>query len=99
MSRLIHAVDPVPLLFVEVSETTLRYDRGPKASLYAKHGIPDYWVADVIGKRVEVFRKPTRDAAQKLGWRYRDVMVFNVEDRISPLAKPEASLAVWAFLG
>jgi len=90
---------PAPLLFIEVSETALQYDRRPKASLYAKYGIPDYWVADVIGRQVEVFREPIRDPSQKFGWCYRDVSVFGLEDRVIPLAKPEARLAVSAFLG
>ena len=32
------------LLLVEVSDTTLRYDRGTKADMYAADGIPDYWL-------------------------------------------------------
>lgn len=36
------------LLAVEVSDTTLKYDSGIKAALYAEFGIPEYWVLDVI---------------------------------------------------
>jgi Uma2 family endonuclease len=36
------------LLAVEVSDTTLKYDSGTKAALYAEFGIPEYWVLDVI---------------------------------------------------
>jgi Uma2 family endonuclease len=35
------------LLVVEVSDTTLRYDRDVKAPLYARHGVPEVWVIDV----------------------------------------------------
>jgi hypothetical protein len=34
------------LLIVEVSDTTLDYDRGEKLRLYARHGIPEYWIVD-----------------------------------------------------
>jgi Uma2 family endonuclease len=46
------------LLVIEVSETTLRYDRQKKMPLYARHGIPELWIVDVEGKRMEVFRDP-----------------------------------------
>jgi Uma2 family endonuclease len=48
----------VPLV-VEVSDTTLRFDRGPKQRLYAVESIPEYWVADVNGRWIEVFTQPT----------------------------------------
>jgi Uma2 family endonuclease len=37
-------------LVVEVSDTTLATDLGRKAALYARHGIPEYWVADIEGR-------------------------------------------------
>ena len=42
------------LLLIEVSDTTLRYDLDVKARLYATHGIPEYWVVDLVGNRVGV---------------------------------------------
>ena len=47
------------LLLVEVSETTLRYDRQTKLPLYARHGIPEVWIADTHDNRLHVFRKPS----------------------------------------
>jgi Uma2 family endonuclease len=35
------------LLVIEVSDTTLRYDRDIKAPLYARHGVPEVWIVDV----------------------------------------------------
>lgn len=46
------------LLAIEVSDTTLRYDLERKGPLYARHGIPEYWVVDVAARRVHVFRAP-----------------------------------------
>jgi Uma2 family endonuclease len=40
------------LLLIEVSESTLRYDLSVKSRLYAKHGIPEYWVVDLVDNRI-----------------------------------------------
>ena len=46
------------LLLVEVSETSLAYDRGVKLALYAKFGAPEVWIVDLLGGAVEVYREP-----------------------------------------
>jgi Uma2 family endonuclease len=51
-----HPKDAV--LIVEVSESSLDYDRTEKASLYAAAEIPDYLVLNLIGRRLEVRRDP-----------------------------------------
>ena len=43
---------PSVLLVVEVSDSTLRKDRGPKAKLYARYGVPEYWIVDVKARAV-----------------------------------------------
>ena len=45
-------------LAIEVSRTTLRYDLTTKRDLYARAGVPEYWVVDVDGARVHRFRSP-----------------------------------------
>jgi Uma2 family endonuclease len=47
------------LLVVEVSDTTLRYDRQIKSALYARHGIPELWIFDTQRKELHVFRDPS----------------------------------------
>ena len=53
---------PIPIasvrLIVEVSDTTLSHDLGRKQRLYAKHGIPEYWVADLSAERILRMWKP-----------------------------------------
>ena len=44
------------LLVIEVSDTTLRYDRDRKVPLYAHHGVPEAWVVDVNGNVLLVYR-------------------------------------------
>lgn len=41
---------------VEVADTTLTYDLDTKRTLYAESGIAEYWVIDVAGKQMTVFR-------------------------------------------
>lgn len=50
------------LLVVEVAETSLRYDRDDKIPLYARHGILEAWLADLVGKRLVRYRNPQQGA-------------------------------------
>jgi Uma2 family endonuclease len=50
------------LLLVEVSETSLGYDRGIKLALYAKFGVPEVWIIDLPGSAIEVYREPKEGA-------------------------------------
>ena len=43
-------------LIVEVADTTLEFDLGPKAALYAAAGIPEYWVVDLPNKLLHQHR-------------------------------------------
>ena len=49
------------LLLVEVSDTSLTYDRGTKLPLYAKFGVPEVWIVDLRGAAIEVYREPAGD--------------------------------------
>src|SRR5215470_17980025 len=66
-------------LVVEIADTTLGFDRGIKARLYARAGIADYWVLDVNGRRMIVHRQPQAG-------RYLSVLEFNEDERVAPLA-------------
>ncbi|MEE4377583.1 MAG: Uma2 family endonuclease [Candidatus Competibacteraceae bacterium] len=46
------------LLMIEVSDSTVKADRQVKAPLYARHGIPEYWIVDITAQRLEVYREP-----------------------------------------
>jgi Uma2 family endonuclease len=49
-------------LVVEVADTTLSHDLRRKAALYARVGVPEYWVADVRGRSVTQFWRPVDGA-------------------------------------
>ena len=48
------------LLLIEVSDSTLRYDLENKARLYAMHGVPEYWVVDLVNRRIVRHRTPSQ---------------------------------------
>jgi Uma2 family endonuclease len=47
------------LLLIEVSDTTVEFDRNTKAPLYARSGIPEVWLVNLRDQVVEVLREPT----------------------------------------
>jgi len=50
------------LLVIEVADASLRKDRGIKAALYARAGVPEYWIVDLPARVLEVHRDPQGDA-------------------------------------
>jgi len=82
------------VLIVEVSDTTLQYDRGAKASLYAKAGVLDYWIVDLVNGRLEVRRDPVPAEGEPFGYRYATLTVHEPSDSVSPLAALDAQIAV-----
>ncbi len=74
------------VLVVEVAGTSLAYDRGEKARLYARAGFPEYWIVNLGAEVVEVHRDPSPDG-------YGSVASFGREAVISPLAAPGAVAA------
>lgn len=81
-------------LIIEVADTSLAYDRGRKASLYAKAGITDYWIVNLQDRQVEVHHRSITDANAEFGFSYADKMIFKEGDSVKPLAKPKVSIAV-----
>lgn len=81
------------LLVVEVSDSSLRLDRR-KAGLYASAGVPEYWIVDLNGRRMEVYRQPMADESVEFGWRYGQMRTLEESDTLDLLARPEAHIAV-----
>ncbi len=82
------------LLVVEISDTTLNYDREQKGSLYARAGIAEYWIVNLPERQVEVLRNPAADADARYGWSYQTVQRSRTGDFVSPLAAPAARIGV-----
>jgi Uma2 family endonuclease len=56
------AADVLLLIELELSESSLAYDRGTKLPLYARFGVPEVWIVDLRGAAIEVYREPTGNA-------------------------------------
>ena len=80
------------LLIVEVADSSEAYDRRTKGPLYARFGIPDYWLVDLNRDLVTVYRDPTPDG-------YASSRVFRRGESMSPLAFPDLTVAVDDILG
>ncbi len=83
-----------PALTVEVAESSLSVDRQHKGSLYARAGLPDYWVLNLVDRVLEVYREPAPDATAPFGWRYARREVFDASARVTPLAAPGSIVPV-----
>jgi len=79
-------------LVIEVADTSIRTDRGRKRTMYARAGIPEYWIVDLRHDRVEVYRDPARA-------RYESVWLAGRGDTISPLFAPDLIVSVTTILG
>jgi Uma2 family endonuclease len=83
-----------PVLVVEVALSSLSLDRRHKGSLYARARLDDYWVVNLVDRRLEIYRDPVEDSAAPFGWRYASVQVLGPEFSASPLAAPAARVLV-----
>lgn len=91
-----HPVDPV--LVVEVSVSSLAFDREHKASLYARAGRPEYWIVNLIDRVLEVRREPAPEPSAPYGWDYAFVDALGPTERVSALAAPTIQIAVGDLL-
>jgi Uma2 family endonuclease len=87
-----HPVSPV--LVVEVAESSLAFDRGFKGGLYARAGVADYWIVNLVAGVLEIYRAPVADATADFGWRYGTIQALRAGASISPLCRPDVTLAV-----
>jgi Uma2 family endonuclease len=69
------------LLVVEIADSSLRYDIGRKAALYASFGIRELWVIDAVRLTTRVFREPAADG-------YRNMQDFSPTEQLAPLIAP-----------
>jgi Uma2 family endonuclease len=78
-------------LIIEASDSTVRFDRATKAVLYAQAGILEYWVVDVVARRIYVHRKPAPEG-------YADIRAYEADENVSPLASPNSTASVSSLL-
>ena len=82
------------VLIVEVSETTLAFDREVKASLYAAAGIPEYWISNLVHGQLESLRDPGPMPESRFGYGYRSRTIARPGEIVTTLAPARARVAV-----
>lgn len=82
-----------PVLVVEVADLTLAIDRR-KAGLYARAGVEEYWIVDLLEEALEVRRGPTASPGSRFGWTYAQMLQLRRGDSVTPLAAPGPPVAV-----
>lgn len=80
------------LLIVEVADSSLEYDRRTKAPLYARHGVPELWIAGLTREFLLIHRDPS-----PLG--YTSTQTLRAEEQVSPLAFPELTTRAGTIFG
>ncbi len=86
---------PTPLslaLVVEVSDSSLEFDRGTKAHIYAGAGIAEFWILNLRDRKLEVRRDPFVTSAGVSD--YRLVSFYSANERLFPLEPVAAEIEV-----
>jgi Uma2 family endonuclease len=73
------------LLVVEVSVTTLEYDRDVKIPIYARHPIPEAWLVDAQSESVSIYLDPSPKG-------YRRLLTPQKSETISPILLPNVRI-------
>lgn len=86
------------LLVVEVSDSTLWFDRKRKSKIYAEANIPEYWILDLVHRQLEIRRNPVHDPAHQPRHQYASVTIHGPKERVAPLASQNARITVAKLL-
>ncbi len=76
------------ILLVEISESSLRFDQGRKLTAYARAGIKEYWIVNLVKRWVEIYQEPSPDGT------YGSVTRKQSGESVAPAAFPDATMQV-----
>jgi len=83
-----------PVLVVEVAQSGLTLARGRKAAAYARSGIADYWIVNLLDRALEVHREPARPGPARRHWGYASIQTLSPGATVTPLAAPAAAIRI-----
>ena|SRR5262245_12150726 len=83
-----------PALVVEIAHAGLDIARGRKAAVYARGGVADYWILDLVDRVLEIRREPARPGPALRRWSYVSVERHDAATTIAPLAAAAAAIRV-----
>jgi Uma2 family endonuclease len=80
------------LLVIEVADSTLPLDRDRKRAIYARAGIPEYWIVNLVERCLEVYRDPVTPTGRPAA--YRSSRTLGPSETLSPLAATAAKVSI-----
>jgi Uma2 family endonuclease len=83
-----------PTLIVEVALSGLGVARGRKVAAYARGGIADYWIVNLLDRVLEVYREPARPGPARRRWGYAAIETLGADAVVRPLAATSARVRV-----
>jgi Uma2 family endonuclease len=83
-----------PALIVEVAQSGLHLARGRKAAAYARAGIADYWILNLIARVLELHREPVSPDPARRHWSYSVIKTLGADATVTPLVAPAAVIRV-----
>ena len=86
-----HPVPQEVFLLVEVSDTTLEFDRGEKLPAYGRAGVAEVWIVDLNHRAIEVYREPHFTG-------YGSKTILRAGDQAKPAAFPDVVVGVGELL-
>jgi Uma2 family endonuclease len=87
-----HPTEDDVLLLIEVADSSIGYDRLRKLQLYARFGVPEYWIVSLKEGCIEVYRVPADGG-------YQDFRQYVAGESVAPQAFPDLVIEVGALLG
>lgn len=69
-------------LIMEVADSSLEYDRGPKMAAYSRCGIGEFWILNLVDDVLEIFRNPSGEI-------YQEQLVVPASGTAAPQAFPD----------
>lgn len=89
-----HPTAQVAVLVVEISDTTLGYERFTKAAAYAESRVPEYWIVNLKDRLLEVHRQPAPISGHLFGHGSLEIQRLTETDTVIPLVAKNAVIAV-----
>jgi Uma2 family endonuclease len=80
--------NPTPedvLLVIEISDSSLHYDRDTKVPLYAAHDVAEVWLIDLPARRLAIYRNPGPEG-------YRQILIPDRDQSVSPQLLPSVKI-------
>ena len=83
---------------MEAAESSLAFDRRDKGSLYARAGVENYWIVNLVDRVIEVYREPGPDPSAVYGWRFCSVTTLAPPAVVASLAFASSQVRVAGLL-